>query len=152
MYLLNFVSGSFSFYREILLLLRDTKEFILAIEPQRECSLKVHVNVAISIKWYMLYIVLRFSTWKKIHPTCKESFWFRFVIPFSDCLLSYGKPVAGCMWRCAAASTLVVKNKSIFLLWEVNFISCKFFEKKFYCIDPSNMTVLSRGCKPRIMW
>ena len=56
--------------------------------------------VAISIKWYMLYIVLPFSTWKKIHPACKESFWFRFVIPFSDCLLSYGKPVAGCMWCC----------------------------------------------------
>jgi len=56
LYLLNFVSGSFSFYRGILLLLRDTKEFILAIEPQRECSLKVQLlYAAVSIKWYIYY-------------------------------------------------------------------------------------------------
>ena len=32
------------------------------------------------------------------------------------------------------AAMLVVKNKSISLLWDVNFNSCKFFEK-IYCFD-----------------
>ena len=45
------------------------------------------------------------------------------------------------------------QKKSISLLWELNPIFCKFFKKKFYRIDhqhTTNMTALSRGCKPRI--
>ena len=39
--------------------------------------------------------------------------------------------------RNVRAAMLVIKNKSISLLWELNSIfSCKFFEVKLYCIDP----------------
>ena len=45
------------------------------------------------------------------------------------------------------------QKKSISLLWELNPIFCKLFEKKFYRIDhqhTTNMAAFSRGCKPRI--
>ena len=43
------------------------------------------------------------------------------------------------------AAILVVKNKNISLLWELNsiFMYCKFFEKKFNCIDPQHSRLVT---------
>ena len=52
--------------------------------------------------------------------------------------------------RDVTAAMLAVKNKSIFLLWELNSIFMLILREKFDCIT-SNMAALSRGCKPRII-
>ena len=44
---------------------------------------------------------------------------------------------------------LVVKNKSIFPLWELNSFLCKLFQKNFIVLT-TNMSAYSRVCKPRI--
>ena len=46
---------------------------------------------------------------------------------------------------------LVIKNKSISPLWELNPFSCKFFQKNFIVLT-TNMAAWSRVCKPRIGW
>ena len=40
--------------------------------------------------------------------------------------------------RDVTAAMLVVKNKSITLLWELTLFSCKFFEEIFFCFDPQH--------------
>ena len=57
--------------------------------------------------------------------------------------------------RDVTTAMLVVcfKNKRFLPSGNETLFSCKLFQKKFYCIDPqhdTNMTALSRGCKPRI--
>ena len=59
-----------------------------------------------------------------------------------------------CTWRHGGhdRGVLVVRTKAFFSSGNHALFSCKFFEKKFYCIDhqhTSNMAALSLGCKPR---
>ena len=57
--------------------------------------------------------------------TTKEGLILRLSIPRMTCWFA----------RDVTAAMLVVKNKSVSLLWELNSISCKLFEKIFCCID-----------------
>ena len=54
--------------------------------------------------------------------------------------------------RDVTAAMLVVKNKSISLLWELNPIFMKILRENILLFWPPNMAALSRGCKPRIRW
>ena len=50
-----------------------------------------------------------------------------------------------------AAMLLMVKNKSIPLVWEQNSTFMYIIQEKIYCVDPQHGRLqLSRGCKPRI--
>ena len=65
------------------------------------------------------------------------------------------REIANCQYCSFAlevmAAMLVVKNKSICLLWELNSIFPLILREQFDCIDPppQNMAALSRDCKPR---
>ena len=45
--------------------------------------------------------------------------------------------------RDVTAAMLVVKNKSISLLWELNSIFIKFFEEIFFCFDPQHARLIT---------
>ena len=52
--------------------------------------------------------------------------------------------------RDVTEAMLVVKNKSISLLWELNSIFMSILREKIFIVSTLNMVALSRGCKPRL--
>ena len=52
--------------------------------------------------------------------------------------------------RNVTAAMLVVKNKIISLLWELNSIFKYILREKNYSLLTLNMAALSRGCKPKV--